>query len=102
MAIKMPALIMLLLLKSKKQINKPPTFQKKVQKDYTISAPLFLSTPFCENRYQKIAALAEWCFFFCDIFPKCKGFTREYIKSCVLYGKVTAFAYTIRAPPSEI
>ena len=47
---------MLLLLKSKKQINKPPTFQKKVQKDYTISAPLFLSTPFCENRYQNLAA----------------------------------------------
>ena len=65
-------------------------------------ASLNFSTPFCENRYQKIAALAEWCFFFCTIFPKYKGLTREYIKSYVLYGKVTAFAYTIRAPPSEI
>lgn len=66
------------------------------------SAPLNIATPFCENRYHKIAALAEWCFFFCEIFPKCKGFTRDYIKSCLLYGKVTAFAYTIRAPPPEI
>ena len=64
--------------------------------------PLNNTTPFCEIRYQKIAALAEWCFFFCKIFPKCNGFTRNYIKSCVLYGKVTAFAYTIRSPPSEI
>ena len=48
-------------------------------------AAAFFATPFCENRYQKIAALAEWCFFFCNFFPKCKGFTRDYIKSCVLY-----------------
>ena len=74
----------------------------RVQVVYEPSAPLNFSTPFCENRYQKIAALAEWCFFFCTIFPKYKGLTREYIKSYVLYGKVTAFAYTIRAPPSEI
>ena len=98
----MLALSLLLLLKSKKQINKPPTFQKKVQKDYTISAPLFLSTPFCENRYHKIADLAEWCFFFCDIFLKYKDLTQVYLISFVFYEKVTAFAYTIRAPPSEI
>ena len=61
-----------------------------------------LSTPFCENRYHKIADLAEWCFFFCDIFLKYKDLTQVYLISFVFYEKVTAFAYTIRAPPSEI
>lgn len=76
--------------------------EARVQVAYEPSAPLNFSTPFCENRYQKIAYLAEWCFFFCDIFPKYKDLIGVYINSCVLYGKVTAFAYTIRAPPSEI
>ena len=74
----------------------------RAQVTMVLLVPLNNTTPFCENRYQKIAALAEWCLFFCKILPKCKGLTENYINSCVLYGKITAFAYTIRAPPSEI
>ena len=87
--------IMLFLTKNKKQLI-------KVQVAYEPSAPLNFSTPFCENRYHKIADLAEWCFFFCDIFLKYKDLTQLYLISFVFYEKVTAFAYTIRAPPSEI
>ena len=74
----------------------------RAQVTMVLLVPLNNTTPFCENRYQKIAALAEWCFFFCDIFLKYKDLTQVYLISFVFYEKVTAFAYTIRAPPSEI
>jgi len=65
-------------------------------------APLFFPTPFCENRYQNLAALAERCRFICEFSPPfcCNG--EKYCIFSILHKGFTVFAYTIRAPPSEI
>ena len=65
-------------------------------------APIFFSTSFCENRYHYLADLAERCCYFCKISPLfC--YTREnYAIFSVLHKSFTAFAYRIRAPPSEV
>ena len=65
-------------------------------------APLNFTTPFCENRYQKLAALAERCCYFCDFIPLISENRAIFSIFSVLHRAVTAFAYSIRAPPSEV
>ena len=60
------------------------------------------STPFCENRYQFLAGLAERCCYFCEISPLFCYTRGNYAIFSVLYKGFTAFAYSIRAPPSEV
>ena len=77
-------------------------FQYGVRAAMKLLAPFIFPTPFCENRYQKIADLAERCCFICEFSPP---FCHNGVKCCifsVLYKNFTAFAYRIRAPPSEI
>lgn len=99
---RMPAHIVLLLLKSKKQVNRPPPFQKKVQETYVISAPFIFSTPFPTICYQRIAGYGEWCCFICKISSSFYAIRGIYINFSVLHKPITAFAYRIRAPPSEV
>lgn len=65
-------------------------------------APQIISTPFCENRYQKIADLAERCCNFCKISASFFRNRVNYNIFSVLHKGFTAFAYRIRAPPSEV
>ena len=66
------------------------------------SAPYFLPTPFCENRYRIIAVLAERCCYFCKVSPLFGDNRVVFTKFSVLHKGFTAFAYNIRAPPSEV
>jgi len=66
------------------------------------SAPIIFPTPFCENRYQIIAALAERCCYFCKVSPFFGDNRVIFTKFSVLHKTFTAFAYRIRAPPSEV
>lgn len=74
----------------------------RAQAFFGLLAPLNFTTPFCENRYQKIADLAEQRCLFCAISPPFRGFRRKIVKFYVLHNAFTAFAYRIRAPPSEV
>lgn len=65
-------------------------------------APQIISTPFCENRYQKLADLAERCCLFCGISTSFCRLSRKINKFYVLHKTFTAFAYRLRAPPSEV
>lgn len=65
-------------------------------------APLNFTTLFCENRYQKIADLAERCWYFCKVSPPFCVLRGKNITFSVLHKNFTAFAYRIREPPSEI
>lgn len=85
-----------------KRTSTPPWCVFWAQIDTVQSAPLIFTTPFCENRYQKIAALAERCYFICEFSPP---FCHNGVKCCIfsiLHKGFTAFAYRIRAPPSEV
>ena len=82
-------------------IFKPP-WKKTAQIGAQKSAPVFLSTPFCENRYQYLADLAERCCYFCKVSPLFCDNRVVFAKISVLYKTFTAFAYRIRAPPSEV
>lgn len=64
--------------------------------------PHINSTPFCENRYQIIATLTERCRYFCDLSPVFGENRAILSKFYVLHNPFTAFAYRIRAPPSEV
>ena len=64
--------------------------------------PHINSTPFCENRYQIIATLTERCCYFCKVSPLFGDNRVIFTKFSVLYKTFTAFAYRIRAPPSEV
>jgi hypothetical protein len=66
------------------------------------TAPFNFSTPLCKVRYQKEAGFVERCCFFCGFsasFYENRGNIRFF---SVLHVDFTAFAYKIRAPPSEI
>ena len=89
-------------LRSGKQRNRQTLFKQRVQDANACLVPFLFSTPFCENRYQIMAALAEWCCIFYEFSTRFRGFTRKVLNSRFLYRKFTAFAYTIRAPSSEI
>ena len=60
------------------------------------------STPFCENRYQIIVDLAERCRYFCGFSPEFGDKRNKLTNFSVLHKPFTAFAYRIRAPPSEV
>ena len=66
------------------------------------SAPLNIATPFCENRYHKIAALAERCCFIWRKTTRFRGFCADNEKICILPKKEPALLARIRGPPSEI
>lgn len=76
-----------------------PTGTQVVSK---LLALLFFPTPFCENRYQIMAALAERCCFFWRKTTLFKGLRAENGKICILHKIATAFLARIRGPPSEI
>ena len=77
-------------------------FQYGVRAASELLAPFIFPTPFCENRYQKLAALAERCCFFCKFSASFLRNGVKYSIFSVLHKGFTAFAYRIRAPPSEI
>ena len=82
-------------------IHKPP-WKQLAQIEMNQSAPRFFPTPFCENRYQIIVFLAERCCYFCKVPPLFCDNRGVFAKISVLYKTFTAFAYRIRAPPSEV
>jgi len=65
-------------------------------------APIIFSTPFPKNRYQKIATFWERCRSFCKKTPAFYKNSEEKSFFSVLHKGFTAFAYRIRAPPSEV
>jgi len=65
-------------------------------------APLNFATPFPMFRYQKIGDYGEWCCFFCELSPLFYVIRGKNKYFSVLDKPFTAFAYRIRAPPSEI
>ena len=83
-------------------MNKSPPIEKWVWKVNELSAPLNFSTPFPITRYQRKADSGEWCCYFCNISSQYES-SREIIAIfSVLHKSFTAFAYRIRAPPSEV
>ena len=79
----------------------PPPI-KWIEIDTSFRAQQINSTPFFENRYQKIAVLAERCCYFCEFSPQVYQNRADYFVFSVLHKAFTAFAYKIRAPPSEV
>ena len=86
----------------REQLNKTPAWEAGAQIEKVQSAPLIFPTPFCENRYQNIAALAERCCYFCGISSPFHHNRVKYRIFSVLHKAFTAFVYRIRAPPSEV
>ena len=67
-----------------------------------ILVPVIFSTPFPTTRYQIKADCGEWCCYFCKFSPPFCGNRDKYCNFSVLHKEFTAFAYRIRAPPSEV
>ena len=84
------------------QIYNTTTIGKKVQDAKAILALLFFATLFLIIRYRKKQDSGEWCCFLCGNRPFSWGLSRKKLKFSVLDKAFTAFAYRIRAPPSEI
>lgn len=84
------------------RIRKPPAFQKRAQAACGLSAPHIFSTPFLSVPYQKIGSIEEWCRNFWSDFPECAIESAKYMIFSILHRISPAFAYRIRAPPSEI
>ena len=84
-----------------KKVIQPPGWGDRVQLGSGRSAPQNIPTPFCENRYRILVALAERCCYFCDFIPSASENRVIFCIFSVLYKAFTAFAYSIRAPPSE-
>ena len=84
------------------ELNNPLSWGVGVQIGDDLSAPPKISTLFPKNRYQFIATFWEQCHLFCG------KITDFFINQCnslffsVLHKAFTAFAYRIRAPPSEV
>ena len=83
------------------QVNKDALTGKKVQ-DAQALAPLFFATLFPIIRYQIQPDAGESCWFFCEFTPLFRGFRINNEKISILHKAFTAFAYMIRAPPSEV
>lgn len=64
--------------------------------------PSFFSTPFCENRYHKLAALEELCCFICRENLIFDSIRENIMVFSVLAKRIAAFLVRIRGPPSEI
>ena len=77
-------------------------FLYRAQPDIYLVALKSFSTPFCENCYQNLAVLAERCCFYCENPLLFCGIRVKIGKISVLHKVFTAFAYSIRAPPSEV
>ena len=72
------------------------------QPDVLPTAPQNYSTPLLWLRYQNLARLEERCrWFFYNSLPKLKIIEKTR-KISILHKAFTAFAYSIRAPPSEV
>lgn len=68
----------------------------------SLLAPLKFSTPLCKVRYQKMAAFAERCCFFCRKAASFNTRKANSKNSSVFVQKTSAFLEKIRGPPSEI
>ena len=66
------------------------------------SALKIFSTPFCENRYQIMAVLTEQRRYSSKYFSFFSKNGEILVDFSVLHKGFTAFAYRIRAPPSEV
>lgn len=75
---------------------------KKAQAANPLLAPLTFSTPLCKVRYQKMAAFAERCCFFCGKTASFSTRKEKSINSLVFLKKSPAFSEKTRGPPSEI
>ena len=75
---------------------------KKAQAANPLLAPLTFSTPLCKVRYQKMAAFAERCCFFCRKTASFNTRKANSKKTSVFVKKTSAFLEKIRGPPSEI
>ncbi len=64
--------------------------------------PQNISTPFCENRYRIIAALAERCCYFCEKATVFYWIRCDFRVFSVLAKRIAAFLVRIRGPPSVI
>ena len=82
------------------QTLQPP--RNRAQAANPLLAPFTFSTPLCKVRYQKVAAFAERCCFFCRKTASFNTRKANPNKSFVFDQKTSAFLERIRAPPSEI
>ena len=74
----------------------------RAQSDLLPTAPSIFSTPLLWVRYRILAGSEERCrWFFYNSLPKQKIIEKSR-KISILYKAFTAFAYSIRAPPSEV
>ena len=84
------------------ELNKAPPWLIGAQIGNIQFAPQNFSTAFPKNRYQKIATFWERCRSFCKKTPVFHKNREEKRFFSVLHKGFTAFAYRIRAPPSEV
>ena len=84
----------------KHQTLQPP--RNQAQAANPLLAPLTFSTPLCKVRYQKMAAFAERCCFFCRKTASFNTRKANSKKTSVFVKKTSAFLEKIRGPPSEI
>ena len=84
------------------KLNKPLSWGVGVQKGDDLSVPQKFSTLFPKNCYQFIATFWEQCHLFCEKITDFFINQYNYVFFSVLHKAFTAFAYRIRAPPSEV
>ena len=85
-----------------KELNKTLSWGVGVQEGDDLLAPQKNSTLFPKNRYQFIATFWEQCHLFCEKITNFFINQYNYVFFSVLHKAFTAFAYRIRAPPSEV
>jgi len=81
--------------------SKPPP-EKLVRAERFLLAPKFFPTPFLNIPYQKMGSIEEWCRSFWGNSPENTIEIGNFLYFSVLHKVFTAFAYRVRAPPSEI
>ena len=82
--------------------NKAPPWINGAQIGMVQSAPQIFPTVFPKSRYQKIATFWEHCRSFCKKTPAFYKNREKKMFFSVWDKGFTAFAYRIRAPPSEV
>lgn len=83
-------------------IGIPPPLIGRAQMIKWSSAPDLFSTPFCENRYQKTAILAERCYYFQRKNPTTDILREGNTKISLIHKIPSAFLCRIRGPPFQI
>lgn len=83
-------------------IGIPPPLIKRAQMINWSSAPELFSTPFCDNRYQKKAVLAERCCYFQRKNPITDILRGGNTKISLIHKIPSAFLCRIRGPPFQI